>query len=61
MAEKIAIEFQIEQIVALYDLVEFRLVSGTTDPTLLPDLERDEIDALVGALVLLRRARNRDF
>ena len=58
MAEKIAIEFRMEQIVALYDLVEFRLITGGSDPKLLPDLEIDEIDALVGALVLLERARN---
>lgn len=61
MAEKIAIEFKKHQVVVLYDLVEFRLMSGGTDPELLPELERDEIDALVGALVLLRRARNGDL
>lgn len=46
---------------ALYDLVEYRLITGSSDPQLLPELEIDEIDALVGALVLLRRARNGDL
>lgn len=61
MAEKIAIEFARSQVVALYDLVEYRLITGSSDPQLLPELEIDEIDALVGALVLLRRARNGDL
>ena len=45
--------------VALYDLVEFRLITGSKDHKLLPDLEVDEIHSLVGALVLLRRCRDR--
>ena len=61
MAENTAIEFTSEQVAALHDLVEFRLLTGGTDPELLPDLEVDEIHALVGALVLLRRARNRNL
>lgn len=61
MAEKVAIEFTRAQVVALYDLVEFRLITGANDPEHLPDLEIDEILALAGALVLLRRVRNRDL
>lgn len=41
---------------ALYDLVEFRLITGGSDPELPPELELDEIDTLVGALVALERA-----
>ena len=61
MAQTISIEFTNEQVAVLYDLVEFRLLSGGTDRALLPELELDEIDSLVGALVLLRRARNRNL
>ncbi len=61
MAEKTSIEFTDEQIVALYDLVEFRLITGSTEPELLPELELDEIDALVGALLLLSRGRDENL
>ena len=44
---------------ALYDLFQFRLMTGSKDHKLLPDLEVDEIHSLVGALVLLRRCRDR--
>ena len=56
-----SIEFSEAQVAALYDLVEFRLVTAPEDPELLPDLEVDEIYALVGALVKLRAARDRNF
>jgi len=58
MAEKSSIDLTSKQVEALYDLVEYRLLTGGSDPELLPELEIDEIHSLVGVLVLLRRARN---
>ena len=61
MPEKTTIELADDQVTALYDLVEFRLLTTGSDPELLPELEVDEIYSLVGVLVALRSVRNENL
>ena len=61
MPEKTTIQLTHDQTSALYDLVEFRLLTADSDPQLLPELEVDEIYSLVGVLVVLRRVRNENL